>query len=53
MWRFFFTGYVQKVSIKMLNLHYHELIGKIEEHEEEKYLTVVVYMLNKDKIRQG
>ena len=49
----FFTGYVQKESIKMLNLHYHELIGKIEEHEEEKYLMVVVYMLNKDKIRKG
>ena len=49
----FFTGYVQKELIKMLNLHYHELIGKIEEHEEEKYLMVVVYMLNKDKIRKG
>ena len=47
-----FTRYVQKKSIKMLNLHYHELIGKIEEHEQKKYLMVVVYMLNKDKIRQ-
>ena len=23
-------------SIKILNLHYHELIGNIEEHEEKK-----------------
>ena len=28
-----FTRYVPKISIKMLNLHYHELMGKIEECE--------------------
>ena len=31
-------------STKMLSLHYHELMGKIEEHEKEKYLMVDDYM---------
>ena len=31
----------------MLSLHYHELMGKIEEHEKKKYLMVDDYMLNK------
>ena len=31
----------------MLRLHYEELIGKAEEHEEKKYLTVDDYMLDK------
>ena len=38
----------------MLSLHYHELIEKIEEHEGQKYLMVVNYMLDKafDKIKE-
>ena len=38
----------------MLTLHYHELMGKIEEHEGKKYLMVDDYMLNKvlDKIKE-
>ena len=32
----YFTGFVYIKLIKMLRLHYHELMGKIEEHEEEK-----------------
>ena len=31
----------------MLNLHYHELMVKIEENEGKKYLTVDCYMLDK------
>ena len=31
-------------STKMLSLHYHELMGKIEEHEKKKYLMVDDYM---------
>ena len=33
--------------MKMLSLHYYELIGKIDEHEGEKYLVVDDYMLYK------
>ena len=29
----YFTRYVHKKSIKMLSLHYHELIEKFEEHD--------------------
>ena len=29
----YFTRYVDSNSIKILSLHYHELIGKTEEHE--------------------
>ena len=29
----FFTGYVHIKSIKNLSQHYHELIGKMKEHE--------------------
>ena len=28
----YFTRYVNSKSIKMLSLHYHELMGKIKEH---------------------
>ena len=28
-----FTRYVDSKSIKMLSLHYHELMGNIKEHE--------------------
>ena len=41
------TRYVYSKSIKMLNLYYHELMGKIEEHERKKYLMVDDYMLDK------
>ena len=38
----------------MLNLHYHELIGKIKEHELKKHLLVNGYMTDKvlDKIKR-
>ena len=38
----------------MLNVRYHELIGKIEEHKGKKYLKVDYYMLDKelDKIKE-
>ena len=42
-----FTRYVHSNSIKILILHYHELIGKIEEHEGKNYLMVNDYMLEK------
>ena len=40
--------------MKMLRLHYHELVEKIKEHEGKKYLMVGVYMLDKvsDKIKE-
>ena len=31
----------------MLSLHYHELMGKTDEHAGSKYLIVDDYMLNK------
>ena len=31
----------------MLSLHYHELMGKIEEYEGNKYLMVDEYILDK------
>ena len=37
-----------KKSIKIIRLHYDELIGKIEEHEWKKYLMVPDYMLDKE-----
>ena len=43
----YFTRYVHSKSIKVLNLHYHELIGKIEENERKKYLTYRDYLLDK------
>ena len=42
-----FTRHVHSNSIKILILHYHELIGKIEEHEGKNYLMVNDYMLEK------
>ena len=44
----YFTRYVHKKSIKILSLHYHELMENIEEHEGKKYLIVDGYMLNKE-----
>ena len=43
----YFTRYGLKNSIKLLRLYYNELLGKIEEHEEKKYLMVDDYMLDK------
>ena len=39
----------------MLSLHYHKLMGKIEEREEKKYFMVNDYMLDKvlDKINKN
>ena len=50
----YFTRYVCSKPIKMLSLHYHELIGKIEEYEEKEYLMVDDYILDKvlDKIKK-
>ena len=36
----YFTRYVHSKSIKVLSLLYHELMGKIEEHEGKKYLII-------------
>ena len=43
----YFTRYIHSKSRKMLSLHYHELNGKIEEHERNKHLIVDDYMLDK------
>ena len=32
----YFTRYVHNNLLKILSLHYYDLIGKIEEHEREK-----------------
>ena len=50
----YFTGYVHNKSIKILILHYDQLIGKIEQHEGKKYLMIDDYMLDKvlDKIKK-
>ena len=36
----YFTRFVQSSSIKMLSLHYHELMGKIKDPEGKNYLMV-------------
>ena len=38
----------------MVSLHYHELMGKVKQHEGQKFLTVNDYMLDKilDKIKE-
>ena len=43
----YFTGYVCNKSTKVLRLDCEELIGKAEEHEGKKYLTVNDYILDK------
>ena len=50
----YFTRYVFIKSVKMLSLHYHELMGKIKEHEQKTYLIVNDYMLDKvlDKTKE-
>ena len=49
-----FTRYVYRNSIKILLLHYHLLMGRIEEHEGSKHLMGDEYMLDKvlDKIKE-
>ena len=51
---FYFTRHVHSKSIKMLSLHYRQLVGKIKEHKGKKYLTINNYMLDKvlKKIRE-
>ena len=50
----YFTRYVHSKSIKMLSLHYSELMTKIEEHERKKYSMVDDNVLDKvlDKIKK-
>ena len=50
----YLTRYSHCKSIKILSLHYHELIEKTEDHEGKNYLMVDDYMLDKvlDKIRE-
>ena len=36
----YFAKYDHKNSARMLSLYYNESMGKIEEHEEQKYLLV-------------
>ena len=49
-----FTRYVHSKLIKMLSLHYIELMEKIEEHKGKKHLMINDYMLDKvlDKIKE-
>ena len=42
----YFTICVHSKSIKILSLHYHELMGKIKEHEGKK-IIVEDYILDK------
>ena len=50
----YFMRYVHSKSIKMLSVHYPELMGKIKESKGKKYLMVDDYMLDKvlDKIKE-
>ena len=50
----YFTIHVHRKSIKVLRMHYHELMRKIAEYKGKKYLMVNDYMLNKvlDKIKE-
>ena len=41
------TRYVHSKSIKMLNLYYHELMGKDKEHERKKHLMMDDHVLDK------
>ena len=38
----YFTSCVNKKSMKMLNLHYHELLGKIEKQEEKNIWWLMI-----------
>ena len=50
----YFTRYVNSQSVKMLSLHYHELLGKIEKHEGKKIFDICFYILGGvlDKIKE-
>ena len=50
----YFTIYDYGKLIRMLNLYYHDLVGKIEEYEGQKYLTINDNILDKvlDKIKR-
>ena len=50
----YITRYVHKKSIRLLSLYSHELLEKIEEHEEKSFLIVDNYMLEKllEKIKE-
>ena len=45
----YFTRFVDRDSIRMLSLYYHELMGKIKQHERKNYLMVNDYMLDNIK----
>ena len=47
MFRVYLTRYIRNKSIKILPLHYPQLMEKFQEHEEKKYLMVNDYMLDK------
>ena len=49
----YFTRYVNSQSIKMLSLHYHELLGKIEKHKGKKIFDICFFILGGvlDKIK--
>ena len=48
----YFTRY-DRCNTIMLNLHYHEVMGNIKEHEGKKYLMVTNYIRNEvlDRIK--
>ena len=35
----YFTTSIHRIPMKMSSLHFHELIGKIEQHEEKEYFV--------------
>ena len=41
----YFTRYDYGITITMLNLYYHELMGNIKGHEGKIYLMVTSYVL--------
>ena len=42
----YLINYVSSKFMKMLSLYYHEIMGKIEELKQKKYLMVDDYMVN-------
>ena len=50
----YYTRYDNSKSIKMMSLSYHELVGKIKEHEGKNTLMIDSYVLDKvlDKIKE-
>ena len=43
----YFTRYDRRKLIRMLSLHYRELIGKTKKHQQKKYMMVDYYILRK------